>query len=328
VDDELDRFKRINLPGYAADRGYRLVGREPTRGGGWRGSTRSSLLMRHPITDEKIVLRLDDDEHWTYFSVRDARDNGTIIDFLQHRGCVTFGAVRQELRLWSGQGRPASPLSQLRFSVDSQRRDRTGVREAFARAQVASNSLYLNSRGIRSETLSSDRFRGTWRVDERGNLLFPHRDGPGLDGVCGFEKKNRGFTGFASGGTKTIWVSNARRGDKSLVFVEAVIDAFSHHQLHRDEHACFASTGGSFGEPQARFIARAIAKLGTAATIVIATDNDAAGERLATQIAELAAGAIVVRDPSPIGKDWNDCLQERERDYIRSLRTWRRGPER
>lgn len=39
--------------------------------------------MRHPSTDDKIVIRVEGDGHWTYFSVRDARDNGTIIDFLQ-----------------------------------------------------------------------------------------------------------------------------------------------------------------------------------------------------------------------------------------------------
>jgi hypothetical protein len=108
VDDELDRFKRINLPEYAGSHGYRLVVREPTRNGGWRGSARTSLLMRHPITDDKIVLHLEGDGHWTYFSVRDQRDNGTIVDFLQRRGCLTLGAVRREVRAWSGAERLAA----------------------------------------------------------------------------------------------------------------------------------------------------------------------------------------------------------------------------
>jgi hypothetical protein len=328
LDEELDRFKRINLPEYAASRGYRLIGREPTRSGGWRCSTRTSLLMRHPITDDKIVIRVEGDGHWTYFSVRDARDNGTIIDFLQRRGALTLGKVREELGSWAGQERPTIPREHFRPSLGVQRRDRTAVRDAFARAQIASNSVYLNSRGIRPETLCSERFRGTWRVDDRDNLLFPHRDGPGIDGVCGFEKKSRGFIGFATGGTKTLWVSNVCVGDTKLVFAEAVIDVFSYHQLHRDDHACYASTGGSFGEPQARFIARAIAKMGPGATIVIATDNDDAGEKLAAKIADLAGRATVVRDRSRVGKDWNDCLQERERDYIESLRSRNRGPER
>src|SRR3954466_13584364 len=105
MDEELDRFKRMNLCDFAASRGYRLVRREPTRGGGSRGATTSSLLMRHAATDDKIVVRLDRDGHWTYFSVRAARDNGTIVDFLERRGARTIADVRRELRSWCGEPR-------------------------------------------------------------------------------------------------------------------------------------------------------------------------------------------------------------------------------
>ncbi len=328
LDEELDRFKRINLPEYAASRGYRLIGREPTRSGGWRCSTRTSLLMRHPITDDKIVIRLDGDGHWTYFSVRDERDNGTIVDFLQRRGCLTLGAVRQEIRAWSGVEHTGAVPQPIQVVVAAPRPDRAAVRDAFAHAQLASNNLYLNTRGIRPETLASERFRGTWRVDDRGTLLFPHRDGPGIDGICGFEKKSCTFVGFSTGGTKTIWTSNARVGDTRLVLAEAVIDAFSYHQLHRDERTRYATTGGAFGPSQASFIARAIAKVAPRGTIVIATDRDAAGDRMAEQIAALAGDAVVVRDASPIGKDWNDCLQDREHAFIRAVRARQRGVER
>lgn len=318
MDQELDRFKRINLAEYAASRGYRLVGREPTPNGGWRSSTSSSRLMRHPTTNDKIVLRIDRDGHWTYFSVRDDRDNGTIIDFLQRREARTLAAVRQELRGWSGSG---SALVQERIPppLTSTVRDRSAAREAFARARTASNSHYLNSRGIRSSTLSCLRFAGTWRVDDRGDLLFPHRDGPGPDGLCGFERKNARFAGFSAGGTKAIWSSNTRDDDAKLVFTEAVIDAFSYHQIHQDPRARYASTGGSFGERQARHIACAIARMAGGGTVITATDNDEAGERLAARIGALAGDVPVVRHRSPVGKDWNDYLQRHERDYIRSL---------
>jgi hypothetical protein len=328
VDEELDRFKRINLAEYAASRGYQLIRREPTRAGGSRGSTRSSLLMRHPGSDDKIVIRVERDGHWTYFSVRDERDNGTIIDFLQRRGALTLGAVRGQLRGWLGLDRSFALPEHLRASVVPQGRDRAAVREAFARARIEPDSVYLNSRGIRRETLSSDRFRGTWRIDDRGNLLFPHHDGPGLDGVCGFEKKSRGFIGFSTGGTKAIWTSNAGRADDKLVLAEAVIDAFSYFQIHGDGRTRFATTGGSFGESQARFVAAAIARMQPGSTVVIATDNDGPGERLAAKIRELAGTVAVARERSPVGKDWNDCLQERERDYIRSLRSRDRAPGR
>ena len=133
---------------------------------------------------------------------------------------------------------------------------------------------------------------------------------------------------ISTGGTKTIWTSNARTGDTRLVLAEAVIDAFSYHQLHHDERTRYVTTGGSFGPSQASFIARAIAKVRPRGTIVIATDRDAAGERMAQQIAGVAGDAAVLRDASPIGKDWNDYLQEREQAFIRAVRSRQRGVER
>ena len=324
MDIELDRFKRMNLAEYAASHGYHLVRREPTRSGGSRGSTSSSLLLRHPTTDDKIVVRLDVDGHWTYFSVRDTRDNGTIIDFLQRRGVRELAAVRQELRAWSGQAREP-PSEWLKPRPSAPPRDRAAVAEAFGRASLAANHSYLNSRGIQPETLSCERFDGTWRVDARGDLLFPHRDGPGPHGVCGFERKNARFSGFSAGGMKTIWKSNARNGDSRLVFTEAVIDAFSYHQIRQDPRARYASTGGAFGERQARHIQTVIAGMPIASIVVTATDNDEAGEALAARIAELAGDVPVERHRSPVGKDWNDYLQRHEREYIRSLGLPNRG---
>lgn len=325
MDEELDRFKRVSLCEYAASRGYLLVRREPTRGGGTRGSTASSLLMRHPTTHDKIVVRLDDDGHWTYFSIRDDRDNGTIIDFVQRRGARTLPHVREELRAWSGQVRPVRMPDDVGNLHVERRRDRVAIREAFARAKVVSNHLYLNSRGIRPETLSCERFTGTWRVDLRGDLLFPHFDGPGPEGICGLERKNPRFTGFAAGGTKTLWTRNVRNDDERLVFTEAVLDAFSYHQLHPDSRTRYASTGGAFGERQGRHVARAIAGLPPGATVIAATDSDEAGEKLAAKVCTLAGEVTVVRHRAPTGKDWNEWLQLRERDYIMAVRLMGRG---
>jgi hypothetical protein len=176
MDLELDRLKRINLCEYAVSRGYRLIRREATRAGGTRGSTASSVLLRHAARDDKIVARVDRDGHWTYFSVRDDRDNGTIIDFALGRGARTIAAVREELRAWAGDRGPSA----ARFapiSVSARRADRATVIAAYERARIVPTHAYLNGRGVRPETLACRRFAGTWRVDDRGDLLFPHRDG-------------------------------------------------------------------------------------------------------------------------------------------------------
>jgi hypothetical protein len=317
MDQELDRFKRINLCDYALSRGYRLVRGESTRAGGARGSTASSLLLRHPATDDKVVARLDQDGHWTYFSVRDDRDNGTIIDFALRRGAPTIAAVREELRSWAGETR--APMVSSPPPAPTKKADRTLVAAAYLQARTVPNHPYLNARGIRPETLACPRFAGTWRVDGVGTLLFPHRDGRGPEDVCGFERKNARLTAFSAGGTKTLWSSNTRAEDARIIITEAVIDAFSYHQLQPDDHARYASTGGAFGARQAVHVAAAIAGMPVGATVVIATDDDAAGDHLAAKIAAYAGNRPVVRHAPSIGKDWNEYLQRHERDYIRSL---------
>jgi hypothetical protein len=107
-DDELERFKRdVNLPELAASHGYLLATEKRP------GTTAASVSMRHPMTDDKIVIRRDRDGHWTYVSVRDDRDNGTVIDFVQRRHARSLGAVRQQLRAWLKEERRRLPV-QLR----------------------------------------------------------------------------------------------------------------------------------------------------------------------------------------------------------------------
>ena len=88
---ELEKFKiDINLTEFAAARGYTLDRRE---------SSRNSAIMRHPDGDKIIIAKAESGD-WVYFSIRDDRDNGTIIDFLQHRGGGILGEVRKILRTW------------------------------------------------------------------------------------------------------------------------------------------------------------------------------------------------------------------------------------
>jgi hypothetical protein len=327
MDNELHRFKEIPLAQFAAARGYQLVTGERTNAGTWRGSTASSVLMRHPATDDKIVIRRDDDGHWIYFSVRDSADHGTIVDFLQRRGQRNLGEVRQELRRWSGSFQiVASAAPASRVPEEIRRRKRADLLEAFRGLRQPDNNTYLNARGIRPETLRAERFRGTWLEDERGNAVFPHRDPTGANSVGGWEKKNNGFTGFSPNGEKTIWISRAKRGDTTLVIAESAIDALSYHQLHPDERTRYVSTGGAFGPKGEGLLRRVLARMPAGSTCVIATDRDRDGDKYATQITPLAVHRHVVRrDASPVGKDWNDCLKEHERQYIRSLSRHRAG---
>ena len=322
MDAEIERFKRdINLAEYAATQGYFLDRKE---------SSRNSVMMRHPGTDDKIAIRQNADGHYTYWSVRDERDNGSIIDFVHRRRFgggphVNLGRIRQELRPWTGdvRMRPRVQLPDFVHKMEAMTADRPRVLSAFSAAREVETSPYLNGRGIRPETLNDPRFRGVWRVDGRGNVLFPHRDRKGEEGICGYEVKNKGFTGFSPAGIKALWVSAARDTDTRLVLTEAAIDALSYHQLQPDEHTRYASTGGAWSPTQRDLLTRVIQRLPQGSTVVLAQDADRDGDKLARQIQELVPGARFLRHAPPHFhekvKDWNDVLQRAERDYIRSL---------
>jgi len=304
---ELDVFKReINLTEYAAGQGYRIDR---------KASSRNSVVMRSEAGD-KIVIARGQDGHWIYFSVRDESDNGTIVDFVQKRKGVKLGGVRQELRPWAGGGwgepvRPHPDLFAQEIAPIS--RDRAQVLMALARMKpLAFHGWLEEERAIPRRLLLSPRFAGRIRVDVRANVVFPHAD---QDGPCGYEIKNRGFTGFAKGGEKGLWFSAARAGDMALVIAESAIDALSYAALHPDEATRYASTGGAMNFNQPALIAGAIARMGQGSRIVIATDNDPGGHALADQIEALArdsgrADLAVSRElPEGQGQDWNDVLR-------------------
>jgi hypothetical protein len=304
-DAELDRFKRaVHLLRYAIERhGYQ---RDRTK------STRSSHVLGHPTTGDKVVVRLNTDGHWTYFSVRDDRDNGTVIDFVLRRTPrATLGEVRKELRNFLRSPAP-QPDEWKAFSRPAPPRNPRDVELALASAGSAETSAYLESRGLARETLSSARFAGTWRIGTRNNVLFPHRDAAGV--LTGFEMKNRGFTGFSTGGTKSAWQSHARPDDRGLVLAESAIDVLSYYQLHQPEALAyrFLSTAGAPSARQLTLLEHIFSRLPTGSAVIAAVDRDPAGDWYAKQYAWLVGlhAHLSFRRHSPErDKDWNDVLR-------------------
>jgi len=194
-------------------------------------------------------------------------------------------------------------------------RDRAGVLRALARMKPLAFHRYLEEdRGIPRALLTSARFAGKILLDARANAVFPHID---YAGPCGFEIKNRNYTAFAPGGEKGLWFSVVKSGDERLVFAESAIDALSHHVLHPGERTRYASIGGALNPTQPALIRAAIERMGEGAEIVIATDNDPDGRKLADAIEALAretgrGDLRVSRDlPPQEGQDWNDVLRQR-----------------
>lgn len=312
ADRELDEFKTaVNLSEFAAARGYALDA---------RASSRNSAVMRHPNGDKVIIAKNEATNEWIYFSVRDGRDNGTVIDFLQNRGGGSLGHVRKTLRAWLGSPRPAG-LQLHAFARDlvPVTKDRAAVLAEWEKAKACAALPYLTGRGLGPDVLALPRFAGRVRVDRRNNALFPHYD---KDGLCGYEVKNKGFTGFAPGGVKGLWYSATKQTDHWLVFVESAINAYSFHLIHGGDGARYMSTGGEFS-PQQRgnldlkqpgLLRLAMERMPEGSVIILGFDNDAAGDAFAAEVKALVPSGRKVRrmlpDPAT-GKDWNDMLKAR-----------------
>jgi len=302
---ELDAFKReIDLRQFAVSLGYEMDRRES-----WRGST---VLRRDA---DKIVVKRNHNGHYVFFSVRDDRDHGTIVDFLQRRRNLNLGAVRQILRPWIGE--PAAPS---RFpALEPTSPNRMRVECAYRRMANPQRYPYLeHERRVPAAVLLSPRFVGRMRIDSRGNTVFPHFDAAGL---CGYEIKNRGFTGFAAGGQKGLWLSHTGPDDRRLVLTESAIDALSYAALFPDaeDQTRYASLGGKPSSRQTALVRATIARLPERAEIVAAFDADEAGRQLADVIRE-AVVSVASRTgrsdlifkahlPAKEGEDWNLLLQ-------------------
>ena len=307
MDDELEAFKTdINLTEYAAAEGY-VMDR--------RASSRNSVAMHHTGGD-KIIIARGHDQHWIFFSVRDDTDNGSIIDFVQQRKGVRLGGVRQALRPWAGSARHvARPHPDLfAHEIEPITKDHARILLELARMKPLGFHRYLEEgRCIPRALLAHPRFLGKLRIDHRMNAIFPHAD---KNGPCGYEIKNRDFTGYSKGGEKGLWFSAVRKDDSALVICESGIDALSYAALHPDDQARYCSTGGAMNPNQPELIRAAIARMGEGSRIILATDNDASGRELAIQIEALAGdvlheGARIARDAPEIeGGAWSDQLMQ------------------
>lgn len=315
--EELEQFKtQIDLREYASSIGY-----TEDR----KSSCPSSAVMRNDAGDKVVIARDASDGHFVYFSVRDDSNNGSIIDFVQRRGGGSLGNVRKVLRPWIGAGplplltAPAQfthPLQPTTRDIGRVRARLTAMRSVDELAD-GHHPYLVECRHLSPTLLAHSRFATRVSLDHRGNAVFPHLDRTS-QGICGYEVKGRGLSGFAPGGTKGLWASLTEPSDTRLVIAESAIDALSWAALHPNEgHARFVSTGGALSPTQSELLTAAMQKLPHHGCVTLALDNDPAGHKFADQIGEAFKAADrddleLERDfPATPGSDWNDALQER-----------------
>lgn len=304
MDKELERFKtEIDLREFAASLGFEFNRRDS-----WRGSA----VMERGEQD-KIIISRGPDGHFVYFSVKE-QHGGTVIDLAKRYVNRNLGHIRKTLREWSG-GRtePAHAFTALPLETTS--KDLQAVARTWHEAEVCFNHAWLETeRCVPSSVLGSFRFGGRIKIDARGNALFAHANAEGV--LCGFEKKNKGFTGFAAGGEKGLGCSNILGGDTRLVLAESFIDMLSYAVLFPDERTRYSSFGGGLSPQQPEIIRSAITSLPLGSEIVAATDGDEAGAKFAAIIRDLCEG-YTFKEHRPAAGDWNDALRENSLPAVR-----------
>ncbi|GJL84214.1 MAG: hypothetical protein DHS20C12_28390 [Pseudohongiella sp.] len=303
---ELEWFKRqINLCDYATSFGYVRQAAH---------STGVSVTMVHPQGD-KVVIARRAKEHWIYFSVREDSDHGTVIDFHQRRTGANLGQTRRALRLWLGVPRGGCSekvamviTSKAISGTSTEGWSRAKMLACYRQSVATTSHRYLQARGISVSTMSLAMFAGRIRSDRRANALFPHRD---ETGICGFELKNDRFTGYSRGGKRGLWTTRNVIEQQQLVICESAIDALSYMQLTGCQAVGLASMAGAWGQRTGRLL-KALLSKSAIAEVVLAFDNDDAGEWYATHAqATLRESGRRVRRllPADGHKDWNDCLR-------------------
>jgi Toprim-like/Protein of unknown function (DUF3991) len=137
--------------------------------------------------------------------------------------------------------------------------------------------------------------------------------------LTGIEMRGPDYRGFSPGGAKTLFRLPGRLPASAvpvrrLVVAEAPIDAMSVAAIeHLRADTLYVATAGGMG-PQTLIALdlhlRALAAAG--GVLVVATDDDRAGERYDAQLAAMAqaAGLRSERLLPPPDQDWNDVLRQ------------------
>ncbi|WP_071207327.1 DUF3991 and toprim domain-containing protein [Agrobacterium vitis] len=152
---------------------------------------------------------------------------------------------------------------------------------------------------------------GVLREGPFGSMWAAHVDSEGR--VVGWEERGPDWLGFSTGGSKVLFrfgPSDASR----LCVTEAAIDAMSLAALEGPrERTLYLSTGGGWSPATDAALAELAVRPGL--TLVAATDANSQGDVYAERLRALAeASGCNWQRLRPPAEDWNEVLQNRERE--------------
>jgi hypothetical protein len=287
---DLGAIKRLSLVAYAESVGFV---RDRHR------STKTSVSLCRGA--DRVLVKVGGDCD-VYCTIGGHSDNGSIVDFAMRR--EGMGYV-EAIRALAKNDEFLLPIVQIPQSSDAPDYRKKAAAVWAASSQVADHP-YLLCRGIPATVLSDPRFADCWRAGSKGVVVFPHID-RGSPRLCGYELRGDGVKGFGKGTRKGLWVSRNAGSASQVVIVEGSIDALSHAALYPGD-AGYAAFGGGLGRGQIDLLSGLLSKAADrGAQIIIAVDNDPAGDQYAATLSALSA--VAIERIKPVGKDWNDDLR-------------------
>lgn len=262
--------------------------------------------------DDKLLVWHSGNRHDTFWNVRTG-EQGSVVDFVQSEEHVRLGHARAVLRRWTGK----SPLRNVARAVgaprcptsDSSDADRKRVLAVWSAASWTPEPDYLRHRGL-DLALRDARFAGTYRTNRYGAVMFAHHDRHGLVGyeLRGLDANSDKIKAFARGGRRGLWHSRNVATASTIIVAESSIDALSHCELYPEWQAGYVSIAGEISTKQKDLLSGLFEKADSRhARIVIATDNDSAGDKhFKTMVGLTKARLFRLR---PVSKDWNDDVR-------------------
>lgn len=280
----LERFERaVELPLYFAYRGYALVPNEQDA---------SRITMANPTTGDALSLRQDlETGAWSYTSLRDREDRGTLSDYLVTRQHLAPKACLERVIALSNPLVRDPEGHQFRQFVHTGalelRSAITKHREAIEAEMSAGRTL--DKLGVAN--LDEWRFGRVRNNDELAKVLSDPSD---------------------------LWASKYRPTDQKIVIAEQPIDAMAYEKSRGKQVACYMATGGQPSELQKKKLAHLLCEVPPGVKIVLAFGRDDAGRKLAAEIQALVPTVKMDREMPSFGARWSEQMKLEQR-HARSI---------
>jgi len=289
--EELEQFKKINLPAYLINLGYQET----------QKSTSKDIVLRK---GNQTLLITEKDSIWVYWDTTDDSNKGSIIDFVMHYHNCNLGDARKILNDYSGNHPENTAVLKDISHVDTN--------PTHTKLVPVTTHPYLLNRKI-TEEIQKIYDGQLFKTSDKYENLAVHYVNDKFE-KTGTSQRNVDFKQNSKGSSRN-WVVLTNPMASVTIICESVIDGLSYLALHPDLKVNIVSCEGNLTSNQLKQVKPLLLKLpgmeklNSAGNppVLIATDNDENGEAYRHKLLNIFSTATIAR---PTCKDWNDDLKE------------------